>query len=153
MTTTRADEFIPRTEVEALSIGYFTRLMARDMEAFAELWHDDAVQYIPFLAEGFGRFVTEAFVGKAKIVEHYTIAFKNRRDHVFWVDDSHLTQDPQCVIIEAHARSLVGETGRVYENSYVCIFKAAEGKLIELREYVNPLKFIQAFEGGFDEHR
>lgn len=94
-----------------------------------------------------------AFGGKTKIVEHYNIAFKNRHDHVFWIDHSHLTQDPQCVIIEAHARSLVGETNRVHENLYVCIFKAAEGRLIELREYVNPLEFMKAFEGGFDEHR
>ena len=150
---TRADEYLPRTKAEAVSLAYFALLMRRDMKGFAELWDENATQHIPFVAEGFGNFVTSAFVGKDEIMKHYLVAFKNRRDHVFWIDNAHLTQDPQTVIIEAHARSLVGETGRIYENSYVCIFKIAGERIVELREYVNPLQFMKAFEGGFNAHR
>ena len=80
-------------------------------------------------------------------------AFPNRRDHVFWIDETYRTDKPGCLIVEAHARSLVGETGKVYENRYVCIFQVRAGKLLGLKEYVNPLAFMKAFQGGFDAQR
>ena len=149
----RADEFEPGNADEAVATAYFTLLMERDMEGFAALWHEDAVQDIPFLPEGFGKFVSDAFTGKAEIMAHYLAAFKNRRDHVFWIDEIHRTDKPGCVIVEAHARSLVGETGKVYENSYVCIFQVRDGKLARLKEYTNPLAFMKAFQDGFDAQR
>lgn len=151
--TRRADEIEPATADEAVVLAYFQLLMRRDMQGFEALWHEDAVQDIPFVPEGFGAFVTSQFTGRQGIMDHYLVAFRNRRDHVFWIDDIHHTQRPGCVIIEAHARSLVGETGQVYENSYVCIFQVREGKLQSLKEYVNPLAFMKAFAGGFDAHR
>ncbi len=149
----RADEVEPGNADEAVVLRYFTLLMQRDMENFAALWHEDAVQDIPFLPEGFGNFVTGAFHGRAAIMDHYRAAFANRREHVFWIDEIHRTARPGCIIIEAHARSLVGETGRIYENSYVCIFQVRGGRLARLKEYVNPLAFMKAFAGGFDAHR
>jgi len=150
---TRADELKPKNNNEMIVLSYFTLLMQRKMEAFANLWHDDAIQDIPFLPEGFGKFVTDSFTGKEEIMAHYIAAFKNRRDHIFWIDAIHHTTDPDCLIIEARARSLVGETQKVYENRYVCIFRVRDGKLASLCEYVNPLAFMKAFAGGFDQHR
>ena len=153
MEAKHADEISPRDSREAAVLGYFTLLMKRDLEGFETLWQPDAVQEIPFVPEGFGEFVTSAFNGRDEIMAHYRAAFANRRDHVFVIDDIHRTDDPDCIIVEAHARSLVGETGRVYENRYVCVFRLREGKLALLREYVNPLQFMKAFGGGFDEFR
>lgn len=152
-TSPRADEITPKDETERLALSYFTLLMRRELDAFEQLWHPDAVQEIPFKPEGFGKFVTDAFRGRAEIMDHYRAAFANRRDHVFWIDALHRTTDPGTVIVEAHARSLVGETGKVYENSYVCIFRSEGGHLVSLKEYVNPLAFMKAFVGGFDAHR
>ncbi|MBP0590463.1 nuclear transport factor 2 family protein [Paraburkholderia sp. LEh10] len=149
----RADEIQPRDVPEELALGYFTLLMKRDLDGFAQLWHEDAINHIPFRPEGFGKFVTDAFVGRDQIMEHYRIAFKNRSDHVFWIDHIHRTENKDIVIVEAHANSLVGETKRVYENQYVCIFTASDGKLVSLKEYTNPLAFMRAFGGGFEEFR
>jgi ketosteroid isomerase-like protein len=149
----RADEIQPRDADEAVMLAYFTLLMKRDLDGFEALWHEDAVQDIPFLPEGFGKFVTSALTGRAEIMAHYRAAFANRRDHVFWIDETYGTGKPGCLIVEAHARSLVGETGKVYENSYVCIFEVRAGKLARLKEYVNPLAFMKAFQGGFDAQR
>jgi len=149
----RADEIQPRDAEEAAVLSYFTLLMKRDLDGFEALWHDDAVQHIPFLPEGFGKFVTASFTGRAEIMAHYRAAFANRRDHVFWIDEIYRTDKPGCLIVEAHARSLVGETGKVYENSYVCIFRVREGRLELLKEYVNPLAFMKAFQGGFEAQR
>ena len=153
MEPTRADDLSPQDQREAAVLGYFTLLMKRDLDSFEALWQPDAVQEIPFVPEGFGKFVTSKFDGRDKIMAHYRAAFANRRDHVFVIDAIHRTDDRDCIIVEAHARSLVGETGRVYENSYVCLFRLREGKLALLREYVNPLQFMKAFGGGFDELR
>lgn len=153
MPACRADALAPANAVEAVVLAYFQRLMLRDMDGFEALWHEDAVQDIPFVPEGFGAFVPSRFSGRQGIMDHYRVAFQNRRDHVFWIDAIHHTLQPGCVIVEAHARSLVGETGRVYENSYVCIFQVREGRLQSLKEYVNPLAFMKAFAGGFDAHR
>lgn len=151
--TRRADELVAADADEALALSYLTTLMRRDLAAFEALWHEDAVQEIPFRPEGFGRFVPATMEGRAGIMAHYRVAFANRRDHVFWIDALHRTTTPGVVIVEAHARSLVGETAQVYENCYVCIFEARGGKLARLKEYVNPLAFMKAFGGGFDAHR
>jgi ketosteroid isomerase-like protein len=149
----RVDEITPRDADEAVVLSYFTLLMRRDLEGFDALWHEDAVQDIPFLPEGFGKFVTSAFTGKAEIMAHYRAAFAKRRDHVFWIDEIYRTDKSGCLVVEAHARSLVGETGKVYENNYVCIFQVRDGKLARLKEYVNPLAFMKAFQGGFEAQR
>jgi uncharacterized protein len=149
----RADEIEPASPDQAVALSYFTLLMKRDMEGFADIWHDDAAQDIPFPPEGFGKFVTARFADKGEIMDHYNVAFANRRDHVFWIDEIYETKDPGTVIIEAHARSVVGETEKVYENNYICVFVVRDGKLALLKEYANPLAFMNAFGGGFDAHR
>jgi ketosteroid isomerase-like protein len=147
-----AHEVEPRNDAEALALTFFTALVKKDWDAFGAIWHEDAVNEIPFTPEGLGRFVTSAFVGKQAIMDHYTVALKNRRDHEFFIDAVHQTADPNCVIIEAHARSVIGETGRVYENIYASFFEIRDGKVITLREYVNPLAVMRGFEGAFDEY-
>jgi ketosteroid isomerase-like protein len=153
MTMLRADECIPRDADEALVLSYFTTLMQRDLDAFEALWQEDAEQVIPFLPEGFGRFVPDTMSGRDALMAHYRVAFENRREHVFWIDAIHAMREPGSIVVEAHARSLVGETGRVYENRYVCFFEIRNGRLARLKEYVNPLAFMKAFGGGFDAHR
>jgi ketosteroid isomerase-like protein len=38
--------------------------------------------------------------------------------------------------VQLVARRLVGETGKVYEHSYVCVFQVRAGKLAGLKGYV-----------------
>jgi uncharacterized protein len=148
----RADDITPRDGTEAAALSYFTLLMRRDLDAFEEIWTRDAVQAIPFPPEGFGAFVTPSFEGRAAIMAHYRAAFANRRDHVFTIAAIHRLPDAETVIVEAAGRSLVGETGRIYENRYVCVFEITDGLISRLREYVDPLAFTRAFAGGFDAH-
>ncbi|MCV0394877.1 MAG: nuclear transport factor 2 family protein [Rhizobiaceae bacterium] len=150
---TRADEWTPGDATEAVVLAYFTLLMQRDLDGFEALWHEDAVQEIPFLPEGFGAFVTPCFEGCGAIMAHYRAAFANRRDHVFSISAVHRVAEAETVIVEAQARSLVGETGRIYENRYVCVFELRDGRIERLREYVDPLAFTRAFAGSFDDYR
>ena len=143
----------PSNDTEAAALSYFALLVKRDMPAFAAIWTEDAVQSVPFTPEGLGRVVPSAFHGREAILEHYQLVARNRREHVFWIDAIHHTLDPACIIVEAHARSIIGETGAVYENNYVCVFRIRDGKIAELKEYANPLPVMRAFRGAFDAHR
>jgi uncharacterized protein len=140
------------SDTEAVALSYFSLLVRKDLDRFANIWNEDAVQRVPFTPEGLGKFVPEAFVGRQAIVNHYRAAIRNRRNHVFWIDQIHNTADPGCVIVEARASSIIGETDAVYENNYVCVFHIRNGKIAELREYANPLPVMRAFRGAFDEH-
>ena len=142
----------PATDTEAAALRYFQYLVTRDMDRFDTIWTEDAVQRVPFTPEGLGTVVQSAFEGRHTIVEHYRLVTKNRRDHVFWIDHTHHTSDPNCIIFEAHARSVIGETGVAYENQYVCVFHIRDGKIAELKEYANPLPVMRTFGGAFETH-
>lgn len=139
----RADEYKPRTENERTVLKFYTLLMKKDMAAFADLWADDAVQEIPFAPElpGF----EQAWVGKEKILSYYNTAIPGRKDHVFWIHDMHQTADPNVIIVEASAHSIVVANGRSYDQKYVFLFKLRDGQILLDREYVNPLAFMKAF--------
>lgn len=138
-------DIAPRDEVEAVALSYFSLLVKRELATLETIWHEDAVQHIPFPPEGLGDFAPTCFDGREAIMDHYRAAFANRRDHVFWIDHLHRTGDPGTVIVEAHARSILGETGAIYENAYVCVFIIRDGRIAELREYANPLPAMRIF--------
>jgi ketosteroid isomerase-like protein len=138
-------EIEPGDAIEAVALSYFSLLVRRDMTRLETIWHEDAVQHIPFPPDGLGEFAPTAFVGREAIMDHYRAAFANRREHVFWIDHLHRTTDGGTIIVEAHARSVLGETGAVYENVYVCVFMIRDGRIAELREYANPLPAMKVF--------
>ncbi|MGV6871913.1 nuclear transport factor 2 family protein [Pseudochelatococcus sp. B33] len=139
----RADEVVPRNANEATVLGFYTTLMKKDFEAFADLWADDAVQEIPF-AQELPNF-EDVWNGKERILSYYVKALPGRKDHVFWIHEIHQTTDPNVIIVEASAHSIVVANGRSYDQRYVFIFKLRDGKIVLGREYVNPLNFMKAF--------
>jgi uncharacterized protein len=143
----------PANATEAAALKYFQYLVTRDMDRFATIWTEDAIQRVPFTPEGLGTVVQAAFEGRRTIVDHYRLVTAKRRDHVFWIDQTHYTQDPNCIIFEAHARSIIGETGAVYENRYVCVFHIRDGKIAELKEYADPQPVLKSFGGAFAGHK
>lgn len=139
----RADEIAPRNDNERTVLRFYTCLMAKDFAGFADLWADDAVQEIPFAPEIEG--FEPVWRGKERILSYYNKAIPGRRDHVFMIHEIHQTADPDCIIVEASAHSIVIENGRSYDQRYVFIFKLRDGKILLDREYVNPLAFMKAF--------
>jgi ketosteroid isomerase-like protein len=142
-------EIAPSSPEEEIALSYFRSIVTRDFEGMERIFAEDAVQYNPWPAEGFGSLATKSFDGRKGIVDHYRMALANRRDHIFWIDHIHRTQDPNCIIIEAHARSILGETDAVYENEYICVFHIRDGRIFELKEYTNPLAAMRSFAGAF----
>ena len=141
----RADEMTPQDANEATVLGFFTNLMSKDMEAFADLWAEDAVQDMPF-AKGL-EVIDQTWTGKDTILSYYNKAIPGRRDHVFEINTLHRTTNPDVIIVEARGCSTVSETGRVYDQRYVFIFHLRDGKIILNREHFNPLIWREAFAG------
>ncbi|MCV0394903.1 MAG: nuclear transport factor 2 family protein [Rhizobiaceae bacterium] len=141
----RADTITPTDANEAAVLGFFTNLMRKDMAAFAELWADDAVQDMPF-AKGIEG-LEPRWEGKETILAYYNKAIPGRRDHVFEIDQFHRTKDPEVIIVEARGKSTISETGRLYDQRYVFIFRLRDGKIMLNREHFNPIVFQRAFDG------
>jgi uncharacterized protein len=141
----RADTITPRDRNERTVLGFFTNLMKKDMEAFAALWADDAVQDMPFAKGVEG--LESAWHGKETILSYYNKAIPGRRDHVFEIDHFHRTEDADVIIVEARGRSIVSETGRLYDQRYVFIFRLRDGLIVLNREHFNPIVFQRAFDG------
>lgn len=140
---TRADQITPRDANEATALGFFTNLMARDMTAFADLWAPDAVQEMPFWRGIPG--LEPAWHGKETLLAYYRRAIPGRRGHVFHIDRLHRTTNPDVVIVEAHAHSLVIDSGRNYDQQYVFIFHLRDGRIVLNREHFNPVVFRDTF--------
>jgi ketosteroid isomerase-like protein len=124
-------------------IAYFDLLMARDIDAWGELWAEDGKQENPFAPDG----ILSTYPDKKFILDWYKKTFKNRREHKFMLDHIHETTDPDTIIVEARATSIIGEINKLYEQRYVFVFKFRDGRIILNREYFNPLAYIKAWEG------
>ena len=147
---TLVDEVEARDDREAVVLGYFRYMKRKDWERFGELWDESAVQNAVFLPDGLESFVPDRFEARETLMTHYKRGLANRREHEFWIDWLHRTEDPNCFIVECRAHSVVGENDRVYENQYVFIFTLRDGKIARLTEYANPLPIMRAFTGVFE---
>jgi ketosteroid isomerase-like protein len=144
-TMPRADEFIAKSKVQETILSFYTLLMKKEFDQWGELFTEDAVQENPFMPLLPGLDAT--FAGRERIVFHYKTVLTGRRGHVFTVDEIYEAADGSTVIVEVGGRSEVPETGRIYDQRYVMIFKLVDGKIARVREYFNPLVFQNAFEG------
>lgn len=139
----RADEVTPRNKGEETALKFYTLLMKKDLAGFADIWTADAVQEIPFPPEIEG--FEPIWSGKERLLAYYNKAMPGRRDHAFYIHDLHSTSDPNCVIVEASAHSIVLATGRSYDQRYIFIYRIRDGRIVLTREHVNPLAFMKAF--------
>ncbi len=139
----RADQVVPRTANEAVVLSYFVHLMNRDLDAFAGIWAEDAVQEIAFPPElpGF----EARWAGRDRILAYYDKAIPDRRNHVFMIEAIHPMADPDTFFVEATASSDVVSTGRTYRQRYAILFRLRDGRIVLDREYINPLNFMRTF--------
>ena len=60
--------YLQRQQTKQAVIDFLTSLEDKDMDRFADLWAEDAVQDMPFSPEGFPKRVA----GKANLIKHYS---------------------------------------------------------------------------------
>jgi len=140
---TRADQITPKDANEAAVLGFYTNLMKKDLDGFKDIWAEDAAQIMPFYKGIPG--LQPAWRGKDTLLAYYLASIPKRRDHVFWVDALHRTTNPDVIVAEVRANSIVGDTGRRYDQQYVFVFHLRDGRIVQNREHFNPLVFRNTF--------
>lgn len=123
-------------------------LIARDMEAFADLFAEDAVIEVPFVAEGLpvrleGR---EAIRETARRTVHRGLEISDLR--TFQV---HQTLDPEVVIVELATIGRVTATGELFEVPCVQVLRIRNGRIVLFRDYVGT-QFMPDLTAVEDRH-
>ena len=138
--------YIERQRTEQAVRDFLISLEEKDMEKFASLWAEDAMQDMPFSPEGFPKRVN----GRAEVIALYANWPQTSGKADF---TSQLVfypmQDPQKVFAEWRGEVDVVPTGRKYLQTYGGLFHVENGKIKLFREYYDPVPFKYAF--GLDQ--
>lgn len=134
--------YIQRQQTKQAVIDFLTSLEEKDMDKFASVWAEDAVQDMPFSPEGFPKRVE----GKANLIQHYaawpeTSGQANFTDRLVFYP----MQDSTMVFAEWRGDVEIIPTGRQYKQRYGGLFYVVDGKIELFREYYDPIVFQAAF--------
>lgn len=144
--TTNPSTYIQHLQTKQAVIDFLTSLEDKDMDKFASVWAEDAVQDMPYSPEGFPKRVE----GKANLLEHYApwseISGKANftNELVFYP-----MKDSTIVFAEWKGNVEIIPTQRNYQQRYGGLFHVVDGKIELFREYYDPIVFKYAF--GLDE--
>ena len=140
--------YIQRQQTKQAVIDFLTALEDKDMDKFAELWAEDAVQDMPFSPQGFPK----RLAGKANLIQHYASwpeisGRANFTDRLIF----HPMQDATMVFAEWRGDVEIIPTERQYKQQYGGLFHVVDGKIELFREYYDPIVFQNAFGLNVDE--
>lgn len=134
--------YILRQKTQQAVWDFLTALEEKDMEKFASVWAEDAVQDMPYAPEGFPKRVN----GKDNLIAHYAAWPDNSGDADF---TSQLVfypmQNPEMIFVEFKGDVDIVPTGRKYKQHYGGLFHIQNGKIKLFREYYDPAPFAYAF--------
>ena len=125
--------------------AFLDLLTAKNMDAWADLWAENAVQDMPFSPEGFPGRVE----GKAALIEHYSSLPDATGRMVFLDRDARPMLDPNVVLLEYRGEIEILPTGKDYDNTYAGLFEFdADGRIVLFREFFDPNVLSEAWEGA-----
>jgi ketosteroid isomerase-like protein len=132
---------IANAGAEVVIEEFLDALEAMCIERFLNVWHENGVQIMPYAPAGF----PARLEGKEAIRGRYGILFEECNsmripDRVF-----HFTNEPNRVWVEFRGEIQIKATCKSFSNNYVCLFTVRDGKIIEYKEYFNPIIFLHAF--------
>ncbi len=134
------DDESARQTTLTLMQKYQTLLTEARFDEWIELWADDGVCEFPFASPERPRFLQ----GKEQILAYMTDY--PSRISIDGVDELrvHPALDPNVVVVEMTIRGRAIETNKTYNQQYVIVAEAHDGKLAHYREYWNPLVSAEA---------
>lgn len=138
--------YLQQQQTEQTVRDFLTSLETKDMNAFATVWAEDAVQDMPFSPEGFPKRVE----GRDNLIQHYA-AWPEISGDANFTDELvfYPMADPTMVFAEWRGMVDILPTGRLYEQRYGGLFQVVDGQIQLFREYYDPIVFRVAF--GLDE--
>jgi ketosteroid isomerase-like protein len=115
-----------------------------EVQAMLDLCADDVVFEFPFAPPG-----RPAEVRGKEPLGRYLAAVPSRIQFDGLSNlETHQTVYPDVAVIEMTATGKVRDTGEPYDQSYVVVLTAREGRITRYRDYWNPLKALQAASQG-----
>lgn len=129
----------------AAAHAFLDLLSTKDMDAWADLWADEAVQDMPFAPAGFPARVE----GRDALVAHYASLPDATGRMVFLDRADHAMLDPNVVLMEYRGEIEILPAGRDYNNIYAGLFVFdAEGRITLFREFFDPTVLTAAWDGA-----
>ncbi|MGF1479273.1 MAG: nuclear transport factor 2 family protein [Cyanophyceae cyanobacterium] len=140
--STSPSTYIQRQQTKQAVIDFLTALEDKDMDKFASVWAEDAVQDMPFSPDSFPKRVT----GKANILQHYA-AWPEISGKANFTDELvfYPLQDATMIFAEWRGNVEIIPTGQIYKQRYGGLFRVTDGKIELFREYFDPIIFQSAF--------
>lgn len=115
-------------------------LLAKDMDAFADLWAKDGVIEYPFAAPA-----APARIEGREEVRRAMAGYPQMADIREYPSITvHRTEDPQVVVGEFVARGVAVATGESYEMQYLAVVTVRNGEIVVYRDYMSPVMAAQA---------
>ncbi|GAB7044730.1 MULTISPECIES: nuclear transport factor 2 family protein [Catenuloplanes] len=115
---------------------WFRLQQEMNLDAWLELWAEDASQSIPYAPAGLPRAIT----GKRTLTELYRSLFTNFKEiniRDLVIDPLH---DPDRVLVRWHTHAPL-TNGETYENDLIGVFEFdADGRIRHLTEYLDPTR-------------
>ena len=144
--STEPTSYLQQQQTQQAVRDFLTSLETKDMDAFAAVWAEDAVQDMPFSPDGFPQRVE----GRDNLIQHYA-AWPEISGSANFTDELvfYPMADSTMLFAEWRGEVEIIPTGRLYEQSYGGLFQVVDGQIQLFREYYDPIVFSVAF--GLDE--
>ena len=130
---------VPRTPEETFRT-LLDLLLAKDMDAIADLWADDGTAEFPFAEGG-----SPARLAGREAVRAYLAGYPELMDvRSVPAVTVHHTQQPDTIVVEFTAHGRTVRTGAPYRLDYVTVVTTRGGLITRYRDYWNPLAAASA---------
>lgn len=135
--TTEDETHIRQKSLEVVN-GYFEAMHRIDIDAWSDLWNEDAVVNIPIPSKGFVS-VYQGLTDQIRpgMIEYFSLL----ETYDYNIDAIHPSIDPEIVIVEWDLRATVKQSDKVYEGKSITVFKMKNGKIAEYQDYFNAAYF------------
>jgi ketosteroid isomerase-like protein len=125
---------VPRTPEETFR-RLLDLLLAKDMDALADLWADDGTAAFPF-AEG----ASPRRLDGREAVRDYLAGYPEHMDvRSVPTITVHHTQQPDTIVVEFTAHGYTVRTGEPYRLDYITVVTTRDGLITRYRDYWSPL--------------
>jgi uncharacterized protein len=84
--------------------------------------------------------------GRAEVMRHVTWFLSAVENFRFIDPKVYPFADPQSAVAQVRAEGIIKTTGRIYRQEYVVFLRAANGKIMFIREYFDPTRAAKALD-------
>ncbi|MGV8998517.1 MAG: nuclear transport factor 2 family protein [Parvibaculaceae bacterium] len=139
---TNTDE-INRAATQRIVEQFLGLLGEQKWDEWIAMWADDGVLEFPYAPPG----RRSRYTGKADILAYMKAAMGKMKMDTLDYYDVFPMLDPQMLCMEMGLKGHIISTGSPIHQRYISVFKTIEGKLLNYREYWNPIASMDA-NGG-----